>query len=53
MPQVIEVRYANGAQLASLLTRLFGGQATYKVRMGKYVIAAPRPLTQEEIDSCR
>ena len=35
MPQVIEVRYANGAQLASLLTRLFGGQATYKVRLSQ------------------
>ncbi|KIM97296.1 hypothetical protein OIDMADRAFT_20489 [Oidiodendron maius Zn] len=52
--QIIDCRYDIRPALGELLARLFPGRTCpVKIRRGQVIIDVPRPLTPEEIDSCR
>ncbi|KAL4978778.1 hypothetical protein BDW66DRAFT_129537 [Aspergillus desertorum] len=52
--QVVELRYLDEKRLMNLLRQRFK-QGEYSVRLscGRYLISVPKPLSEEDIDSCR
>jgi len=56
MPQVntvVVARYIEKERLVTLLASLFA-QGTYgvEIRLGRYIISTPSPLTKKQLDSC-
>jgi len=51
--KVYEGRYLDEAKLRKMLARLFPlEEYEIRIRLGRFIMTTPQPLTSEEIDSC-